>query len=60
MTIREAKDVRRALVLLTGDAGEMLKVGRNQVQVIYRRGEERYCWPDVESFSGFVLRETRR
>ena len=60
MTNAQAKSVLRAIKLLTGDAGETLKVGRNQVQVIYRRGEERYCWPDVESFSAFVLRETKR
>jgi hypothetical protein len=60
MTIREAKDVLRAVKLLTGDQAETIKVGRNQVQVIYRRGDERYSWREVEDFSTFVTRETRR
>ena len=60
MTNAQAKSVLRAIKLLTGDSAEILKLGRNSVSVLYRRGEDRYCWAEVQQFSEFVLSETRR
>lgn len=60
MTHAQGKAVLRAIKLLTGDQAETLPLGRNRVQVIYRRQDQRWAWMEVEEFSRFVIEETRR